>query len=43
MRPCRPPRPTLAEVEAQFGSARDEAQGLIDRERSQRQTAAGRP
>jgi chromosome segregation protein len=28
----------LAEVEAQFGSARDEAQGLIDRERSQRQT-----
>jgi chromosome segregation protein len=29
---------TLAEVEAQFGSARDEAQGLIDRERSQRQT-----
>jgi chromosome segregation protein len=28
----------LAEVEAQFGSARDEAQGLIDRERNQRQT-----
>ncbi len=29
---------TLAEVEAQFGSAHGEAQGLIDRERSQRQT-----
>jgi chromosome segregation protein len=28
---------SLAEVEAQFGSARDEAQGLIDRERNQRQ------
>ena len=28
----------LSEVEAQFGTARDEAQNLIDRERSQRQT-----
>jgi chromosome segregation protein len=28
---------SLAEVEARFGTARDEAQGLIDRERNQRQ------